>query len=129
MDKILYKNELLGIRIKKLKSGSVAITESGASLQLLTLKNKKGHTVTPHYHKSTKRVTHELQECIVILKGKVRVDLYAAGNKVVKRVVLKQGEAFITISGGHSIHFLENSEIIETKNGPFVSDRMPIVSA
>jgi cupin fold WbuC family metalloprotein len=126
MDKILYKNELLGIRIKRLGQGSVAVTDSDGALQLLTLKNKKGHIVAPHAHTPVERVTLRLQECIVVLKGKVRVDLYASGKKVVKRVQLKSGESFITISGGHSIIFLEDSEIIETKNGPFAKDRFSL---
>ncbi len=123
MDKILYKKELLGIRIKKLSEGSVAVTESDGALQLLTLKNKKGHIVTAHAHTPVGRITQTLQECIVVLKGKVRVDLYASGKKVVKRIQLKSGETFITIAGGHSVIFLEDSEIIETKNGPFAKDR------
>jgi cupin fold WbuC family metalloprotein len=126
MDKIYYKKELLGIRVKKLKGGSLSATDESGPLQLLTLKQKKGHVVTPHSHKPVKRTTESLQECIVVLKGKVRVDLYGSEKKVVKRVIVKQGEAFITISGGHSIHFLEDTEIIETKNGPFASDRISL---
>jgi hypothetical protein len=126
MDKILYNKNLLGIRIKKLKGGSLPVTEESSPLQLITLKNKKGYIVAPHIHKPVKRTTESLQECIVVLKGKVRVDLYGSGKRVVKRVTVKQGEAFITITGGHSIHFLEDTEIIETKNGPFAGDRMPL---
>lgn len=126
MDKILYKNELLAIRIKKISAGTHPITDGNGSLELVTLKNKKGHIVAPHKHKPTKRTTTGLQECIVVLRGKVRVDLYGDEDKVVKRVQVKQGEVFITISGGHSVHFLEDSEIIETKNGPFISDRVAI---
>lgn len=123
MDKLFHKKELLGIRIKKLSQGSVAVTDSDGALQLLTLKNKKGHIVTAHAHTPVERVTQTLQECIVVLRGKVRVDLYGTGKKVLKRVQLKSGETFITISGGHSVIFLEDSEIIETKNGPFAKDR------
>lgn len=126
MDKILYKKELLGIRIKKLSEGTHPITDGTGSLELVTLKNKKGHIVAPHKHKPMKRSTTGLQECIVVLKGKVRIDLFGNEQKVVKRIFLKQGEVFITISGGHSIHFLEDSQIIETKNGPFKKDRIAI---
>ncbi len=127
MDKILYKKELLGIRIKKLSMGSNPISAEGDPLQLLTLKQPKGARVKPHTHTPKRRATMHLQECIVVLKGKVRVDLYGDGTKVLKRVTLKKGETFITISGGHSVTFLENSELIETKNGPFIKDRIDLV--
>ena len=126
MDKIFYKKDLLGIRIKKIQAGSTPVTDGKGSLEIVTIKHKKGHAVLPHAHKRTKRTTKTLQECIVVLKGKVRVDLYGKSTKVLKRVHVKAGEAFLTVSGGHAVHFLEASEVIEAKNGPFKNDKMPI---
>ena len=126
MDKLLYKKELLGIRIRKLKKGTNPISDENATLQVMSLNFKKGHDVSAHFHEPVQRVTQTLQECIVVLRGKVRVDLYGNGKKVLKKVTIKAGEAFVTMSGGHSVHFLEDSEILETKNGPFVYDKISI---
>ena len=126
MDKILHKKKLVGIRIRSLKEGSLPVVDGDEPLQVLTLKHKKGYQVKAHYHKPTTRTTASLQECLVVLKGKVRIDLYGSEKKVVKRLFLKQGETFIFVSGGHGVHFLEDTEIIEIKNGPFSPDRLPI---
>lgn len=126
MDKLLYKKELLGIRIRKIRPGSLPASEEAHPLQVLTLKYDKGHSVAPHAHKPLRRVTTGLQECIIVRKGRVRIDLYGSGKKVLRRAILNEGDVFVTISGGHSIHFLEDSEIIETKNGPFAADKISI---
>ncbi len=126
MDKIFYKEKLLGIKIKKRKLGTSPITDTESFLQVLTLNYKKGHVVIPHDHKPKKRITTELNECIVIVKGKVRVKLYGGERKPVKQVILSTGDTFLYMRGGHSVHFLDDAELIEIKNGPFIDDRFPL---
>lgn len=124
MDKILYKNTLLGVRIKRVAKGTHPISDADEPLQVLTLNLPKDTEIRAHMHTPTIRTTHKLQECIIVLRGKVRVDLYGEGTTILKRVTIKEREAFITMFGGHRITILEDAEIIETKNGPFKNDRV-----
>lgn len=124
MDKIYYKGRLFAIRIKTFTKGSVPITEDFASLQLLTLKHKKGHQIKAHDHARKKRISTILQECLVVKRGKIRVDFYAPNKKVFKYIYLRAGEVIIILQGGHGVHFLEDSEIVELKNGPFLDDKI-----
>lgn len=126
MDKIFYKDTLVGIRIAKISKGSIPQTEEKEALQLVTLKHPKGVYLEAHKHKPQKRVTQRLQECLIVRKGKVRLDLYGPDNKLFKSIFLKQGQVFILLKGGVGIHFLSDAEIFELKNGPFKEDKVLI---
>lgn len=123
MKKIFYKGILTAIHLRKFKPGSHPITDASESLQVMTLKHKKGDVVAPHIHTPKRRVTKNLQECLIIRKGKIRVDLYGAGKKPFTHLSVKTGEALIILGGGHAVKYLAPTEIIELKNGPYISDK------
>lgn len=124
MEKVFYDNTLLAIRIKKLKNGAVPLTDPAEPLQVLTHKRKAGKYTKAHIHTPKKRVTGKLQECLVMIKGKIKIDLYTPRKKFFKSIYLSPGQVVIFMNGGHAVRILEDCEIIEIKNGPFVEDRI-----
>lgn len=124
LEKFYYKNSLIAIRITRFSKGSVPHTEPQEPLGLLTLGHPKGSYLKAHIHRPKKRITNQrLQECFVVKKGKVRVDLYGPDKKFFKYLYLKQGQALLTVNGGHGFHILEDCEIFEVKNGPYIEDK------
>lgn len=97
-------------------------TEPKESLGLLTLKYPKGHKFKAHIHVPIKRTASKVQECFIVKKGKIRIDLYSPDKKFVKKIILKKGEAYLSMRGGHHLHMLEDSEVWEIKNGPLKKD-------
>lgn len=127
MEKIIYNNTLIAIRVKKLKKGAIPLTDPLEPLQVLSHKRQKGSRYTKaHIHKPKKRITQKLQECLVVIKGKIKIDLYTPQKKFFKSIYLSAHEAVIFMNGGHAVHIVEDSEIIEVKNGPFVEDKVSI---
>lgn len=122
--KIYYRKTLIGIRFCISKKGIIPITNYRDALQILTIKHNKGTIVLPHTHIPHKRITTHLAECLIVQKGKVRMDLFSENKKFVGRIFLKRGDGFILINGGHSIYILDDAEIFELKNGPFFKDRI-----
>lgn len=106
--------------------GSIPQTEGKEPLQLVTLKHPKGKYLLAHTHKPTPRKTAKMQECIVVKKGKIKVDLYGPDKKMFKKVMMKAGDLLLLSNGGYGIHILEDAEIIELKNGPFAEDKVLI---
>ncbi|MDO8522310.1 MAG: hypothetical protein Q7S08_03420 [bacterium] len=123
MEKILHKGKLVAIRIKSMPAGSVPMTPPEGAIQVLTLKHKKGASAEPHTHRAHKRVTHTLQECLVVISGLVRVSLYDGKGKAFRRFRVAAGETCVILSGIHGVEYLKNSEVIEIKNGPFIDDK------
>lgn len=126
MENFFYKKTLLGIRVKKFEKGSKPLTNETELIQLLSLKHPKGSYLKAHYHKPVKRITKKVQECLIVQKGQVKLDLYGYDNKFFKSIYLKTGQIFILLNGGYGIHMIKNSEAVEVKNGPFKKDKVLI---
>src|SRR3989338_11136750 len=126
MDKYIYKNILVALRIRAKPNGSIPRTHPKEPLQVITLKHPKGKYLDAHMHKPKKRQTASLQECLIVNKGKIKIDLYAPDKTMFKKVVLGEGEMPILMHGGYCIHLFEESEMFEVKNGPFVEDKILI---
>jgi hypothetical protein len=124
MKKILYKNKLVGIFLRTIKKGSLPITDGKEPLQMVTLKHLRGKYLLAHTHKPTPRYTKSMQECLIVKKGKIRIDLYGPDKKMFKKISMREGDSFLLMNGGYGIHFLEDAELLELKNGPFIEDKI-----
>lgn len=124
MKKYYYKKTLIAIRINSFPKGSIPHTDPEASLGFLSLNHPKGGYLKAHMHEAKKRVTNgRLQECFIIVKGKVRVDLFGPDKKLFKKIFLRPGQILITMNGGHGFKILEDSLIFEVKHGPYIDDK------
>lgn len=126
MEQIFHKKTLVGIRVSSFKAGTRPITKESEPLQLIALKHPRGAYLKAHYHAPKKRITSKLQECLIVRKGKIKIDLYDSRHRYIRALILKTGEAFILLNGGYGIHIQENAELIEVKNGPFKKDKVLI---
>ena len=126
MDKYIYKDTLVALHIHTIPDGSIPQTDGKEPLQVVTLKHPKGKYLQAHMHAPKKRKTQSLQECLSVIKGKVQIDLYAPDRTLFKQVTLGVGEMLVLLHGGYGIHLLNDSEMFEVKNGPFVEDKVLI---
>ena len=100
-------------------NGVKFFTPSEFSQQLGLLAHKKGKTVKPHKHKQIKRDIIQTQEVLVLINGKVKIDLYNTHFHKIETVHLYPGDTILLASGGHGIEILEDSKMIEIKQGPY----------
>ena len=126
MQKIIHNRILLGIKIDKITPGSQPLTAAEEFIQIVTLKHPQGTYLPAHLHQPRVRRTAKLQECMIVTKGKVKLDLYTLDKKPAKHIMLDAGQAFICLNCGIGITFIKPSEIIEVKNGPFKVDKVLI---
>ena len=123
MEKILLNGKAVALKISQFPDGSVPATGPDEGLQILTLKYKKGRLAAPHMHIPHKRETSFMQECFIVMSGKIRVFFYDDAGEESTHCDFVGGEACFVLSGPHAIKFLEDSEVIEAKNGPFFDDK------
>jgi cupin fold WbuC family metalloprotein len=126
MEKILHQGKVVALKISAIPPGTTPVTAPEEALQVLTLKYPKGRLVAAHRHEPHRRETEVLQECLVVISGKLRISFFDDEGHALAHVELVAGEACITLSGPHSVEFLEDSEVIELKNGPFFDDKKPL---
>ena len=94
-------------------------TPGDYSQQLGIIKYPKGGLIKPHIHNKVTREVHYTQEVLVIRKGKVKVNLYDHRLSYLLNVILHAGDIILLASGGHSFEMLEDSEMLEVKQGPY----------
>lgn len=124
MEKFYYKKTLIGIRVSKFPKGSTPQTDPKEPVGILTFKHPKGSHFQRHTHKPVKRITPRLEECFIVRKGRIKINLYGPDKRYFKSIYLKTGQAFLTVAGGHEITVLEDCEMFEVKNGPYKNDKV-----
>ncbi|MBL4653183.1 MAG: hypothetical protein JKY53_10030 [Flavobacteriales bacterium] len=119
---IKHLNEILCIIIEAnyQSNGIEFFTPPDFSQQLGYMNHGKGHTIPPHTHNPMPRKVILTQEVLYVKKGKVRVDLYDKNQVYVESTILKTGDVILLASGGHGFEMLENTEMIEIKQGPYL---------
>ena len=92
------------------------------SQQLGFIHHPAGHVIPPHVHNPVPREVTFTQETLFVREGRVRVDLYRDDRTLLTRRVLVTGDVILLCTGGHGFEVLEESSIIEVKQGPYAGD-------
>lgn len=125
MQKIFLGKKLVAIKasLRSVREGTHPLSSPGDALQIMTMKRAKGHVAKAHRHVPARRETKLLQECLIVVKGKIRFDLYEAERRCFKKVIVKEGEAMLILDTAHEVRYLEDTLAYELKNGPFLDDK------
>jgi len=94
--------------------------ENESSLQVGKQLRLKGEKIKSHRHMPVKVEREEtLKEVLYIEKGKVKVIFYSEKWKEIDSRILNKGDMILLIKGGHGFEMLEDTEMIEIKQGPY----------
>lgn len=112
---IIVSNETVSEGIK-------FFTSEDNNLQVGMLGYTTGTRVDAHLHKDNIRTIKGTQEVVIIKKGQYRADFYDEEKIYIKSYILKQNDVIIFIQGCHGFKSIEDVELIEIKQGPFLKD-------
>ena len=98
------------------------VTGNDSVHQLGILQWPRGHVIDAHIHNPLTRTIDSTQEVLFIRSGKVRVDLYTENRSYKVSSVLEAGDVIFLASGGHGFEILEEANIVEVKQGPYVGE-------
>jgi len=122
--RILHQGRLLSIVIRSSfhKEGIEFFTPDDFSQQLAYMKRPKDYVIPPHVHNAVVREVQFTKEVLFIKSGRVRVDFYDDEKQYLESTVLETGDVILLAFGGHGFKMLEESEIMEVKQGPYVGE-------
>jgi len=93
------------------------------SQQLGYMNRPKDYDIQPHDHNAVARTIEWTQETLFVRSGRVRIDIYAPKTRdYLCSRILQSGDVVLLAHGGHGFHMLEQSEIIEVKQGPYTGE-------
>lgn len=97
------------------------LTPSDMFIQVGSWWYQKGKVLDKHVHKEFDRLANRTQECVYVRKGSMKVTLYTEELEDLETFILYSGDLAVFAYGGHGYEILEdNTQIIESKNGPFI---------
>ena len=87
--------------------------------QIGLMSRPKGYVVPGHVHNEVLRQVTLTQEVLMIRSGRCEVTLLNLNSEQI-HIELIKGDVILLASGGHSIKMLEDTEILEVKQGPYL---------
>ena len=110
------------IRAEYQSAGIEFFTERDSSQQLGYMCRPAGYIVDAHRHNPVEREVTQTQEVLFIRRGRCLLNLYGSGDTVIMSSELHTGDVVLLAAGGHGLYMLDETEIIEVKQGPFSGD-------
>lgn len=122
IQRIVDQDRELGIVIRNdyHEDGIHFLTNENYSQQLAYMHHPKGKVIDAHIHNHGERSIVLTQEVLVIRKGILRVDFYKDDCSYLKSILLHAGDIILLASGGHGFEVLEEVEMVEIKQGPYL---------
>lgn len=96
------------------------VTNDDDSQQLAIMGRPAGHVIRPHVHEKKTRTITDLPETLFIRRGRVRLDILRPDGSLVSDCELGAGDVVLLLRGGHGLTILEDADIVEVKQGPYM---------
>jgi hypothetical protein len=125
VEQVVHEGEMLALIVRDEYSqpGISFFTPNDLSQQLAYMQHPAGTIIQAHYHNPVPRTIHYTQEALFIRRGRLRVDFFDGRQNYLESRELKAGDVILLVKGGHGFEVLEQLEMIEVKQGPYVGDK------
>jgi len=121
VEKILWKEQCLAYVIKGsfLPERTTFLTPPEYKQQLGYVVYPAGGEVQRHVHLPLERHLVGTSEVVVVRQGCCEVDIYNDERHLVATRELREGDIMLMVGGGHGFRMLEDTVLIEVKQGPY----------
>lgn len=103
------------------QDGLKFFTTENSTQQIGCVGHPKGTVCQAHIHNKVERKVFYTSETLIIKKGEVRADIYDNDKNYLESRVLYKGDVILFVDGGHGFKFLEDTQMVEIKQGPYLS--------
>lgn len=104
-------------------NGIEFITPNHYGQQLGYMNHKAGHIIKPHIHNKVPREVLLTQEVLFVKSGLVKVDFYDENKIYFESKYIYKGDIIFLAKGGHGFQIIEDCEMIEVKQGPYLGEK------
>jgi hypothetical protein len=124
IDVILVSGQVCAtvIRCEYQRRGIEFFTKPSDTLQLGYMNWQAGHKIQPHAHKPVPREVEFTHEVLFVKSGKVKVNFYDDSCRFNCSTIISAGDVILLTQCGHGFEMLEDSEMIEVKQGPYAGE-------
>lgn len=122
LENIFYNKKIIATIYRRYLSvkGLKFFTDLSNFFQIGIHERTKGVSLIPHIHKLDKPLSiNTIQEVLFVQHGRIRIKFYTSSGDLITKKILKTGDCVLLISDGHGVDFLEDSRVLEIKQGPY----------
>ena len=110
------------IRADSKFEGISFLTPDNFGLQIGTMLRPKNDLVPAHIHPQQTRVVKGTQEVLILRSGKMFLELFDEDKNLVESLTITSGDIILLAYGGHQITMIEEVDLVEVKQGPYVKE-------
>lgn len=78
-----------------------------------------GGEIQRHVHRPLERHLVGTSEVIIVRRGLCEIDIYDDRRELIATRQLRQGDIMLMVGGGHGFRILEDTVLLEVKQGPY----------
>jgi len=78
-----------------------------------------GEEIARHVHRPLERHIVGTSEVLIVRKGRCEIDVFNDDRQLVATRELCEGDIMIMVGGGHGFRMLEDTVLLEVKQGPY----------
>jgi len=125
IETVIHGDRVLAIILRQTHDGAGIqfFTPPEYSQQLGYMKRPAGYQIQPHVHLRVERKSVLTQEVLFVKRGRVLVNFYGEDDRKIAEREIITGDVILLSEGGHGFEMIEESELIEVKQGPYLEDK------
>lgn len=95
------------------------VTPAAANFQLGFIVYPAGGAIARHWHRPLERRVTGTSEVLVVRRGRCEIDIYSDTGELAATRQLRLGDVLLIVAGGHGLRMLEDTVLLEVKQGPY----------
>ena len=121
MEPITWEGCILAYVIRSVMTPEKTVfpTPPELELQVGFVVYQAGGVIPAHRHVPITRSIERTCEVIVVRKGRCEVDIYNDDRQIIATRELSTGDLIMIVSGGHGFRMVEDTILLEVKQGPY----------
>jgi len=121
VETITHQDKVLCILVRAIPGPAQTefYTPNDYNLQMGNIVYPAGSAIPRHSHRPVTRTVTGTSEVLVVQKGRMLIDLYDDARNLVATREMATGDAVALVSGGHGFRLLEDTILLEIKQGPY----------
>lgn len=125
VERIEWRGEPLAylVRASTKPDQTTFVTPDNFNFQLGFVVYPAGGDIVPHVHLPIERHIVGTSEVLFVREGRCEVDFYSPERDFVETKELVRGDVMLLLTGGHGFRMLEDTVLLEVKQGPYTGLR------
>jgi hypothetical protein len=107
------------VTTEALPSETTFHTNPEHALQVGHIVHSAGHEIPRHIHVPVERQITGTPEVLMVRHGRCQIDVYDSSRHLVATRELAAGDILVLLAGGHGFRMLEDTVLLEVKQGPY----------